>query len=85
MKRSFKKFVTRLETSGLFGRVEARAINMHVSLQDLYEGPYSTSVVAARRSVYSWLIQEGKTVNEVAVLFDRSASGVAKLMREVAR
>lgn len=79
--RSFKKFTARLEAMGLLGRVEARALNMHVSLQDLYEGTYSTSVVAARRSVYLWLMQEGKTSNEVAALFDRSPSGVIKLTR----
>ncbi len=80
MKRSFKKFTDRLEASGLLGRVESRALNLHVSLQDLYEGPYSTSVVAARKVVYTWLSKEGKSINEIARLFDRSPSGVAKLL-----
>jgi len=80
MTRSFSKFQERLRTTGLFGRVESRTLNHHVSLQDLYEGRHTASVVAARREVYSWLIREGKSVSEVADLFDRERAGIRKML-----
>ncbi len=80
MTRSFKKFEERLRLTGLYGRVESRALNHHVSLRDLYEGRYTTSVVAARKAVYSWLVQEGKSPSEIADLFDRNHAGIYKLL-----
>lgn len=82
-KRSFRKFSTRLREIGLLEDVESRALEAHVSLQDLYEGPYrAPSIAAARRKVYGWLAIQGKGNNEIARLFDRAPSGVMKLMRE---
>lgn len=79
-KRSYAKFVKRLEGIGMLSTVEARALKLHVSLRDLYEGPdRAQSIVAARRAVYQWLLKEGKSVNEVARLFDRAPSGVWKM------
>jgi hypothetical protein len=79
MKRSFKRFATRLDKSGLRKGVEKRALALHVSLQELYEGARVPSIIAARRAVYLWLMQEGKSINEIAVLFDRAPNGVWKL------
>lgn len=80
--RSFRKFSLRLGTVGLRDEVEKRSLAFHVSLRDLYEGPdRAPSIVAARRDVYEWLKGRGKGGNEIARLFDRSRSGVAKLMR----
>ena len=81
MKRSFRTFESRLQAIGLHGKVETRALQMHVSLRDLYDGPRASSISAARRSVYLWLMKEGKGLNEVARLFDRAPSGVLKLTR----
>jgi hypothetical protein len=83
LKRSFGKFVLRLQDIGLAGKVEARARRAHVSLRDLYEGPgRAPSINAARRDVYIWLFTQGKGNNEIARLFDRAPSGVLKLIRE---
>lgn len=79
MKRSFAKFEARLKSIGLLDKVEKRSLALHVSLRDLYDGGHAPSIVAARRAVYSWLVKEGKSINEVARLFDRIPSGVYKL------
>lgn len=83
MKRSFQEFVSRLEASGLHDKIEKRALACcHVSLRDLYEGPNRTlSITSARRTVYAWLLTRGKSVNEVARLFDRAPNGVWKMTR----
>lgn len=82
MKRSFKKFVLRLRDIGIYGEINKRALSLHVSLRDLYEGPNKApSVAAARRDVYQWLLEEGKGINEIARLFDRVPSGVLTLTR----
>ena len=84
MKRSFTKFVARLDTIKLRTKVEARALQAHVSLRDLYEGPdRAPSIAAARRAIYLWLLKEGKGNNEIARLFDRAPSGVLKLTKGV--
>lgn len=81
-KRSYEKFVGRLDAIGLVAKVEARARRLHVSLRDLYEGPdKAPSINAARRSVYLWLAREGKGINEIARLFDRAPNGVWKMTR----
>lgn len=79
--RSFKKFTARLDAIGLRSKIEKRALALHVSLEELYDGPHAPSIIAARRAVYLWLMKEGKSINEVARLFDRSANGVWKLAR----
>ena len=82
MTRSFSKFVDRLDSMGLRAGVESRALKLHVTLQDLYQGGgRAPSIAAARRAVYSWLAKEGQGNNEIARLFDRAPSGVMKLMR----
>ena len=69
MARSFRKFVARLDKIGLRQALEGRALKLHVSLQDLYEGPgRAPSITAARRDVYLWL--------------DRAPSGVLKLTQK---
>ena len=61
MKRSFTKFARRLKLIGLYAEVEKRAFKMHVTLQELYEGPdRAPSIAAARRAIYTWLMGEGK-------------------------
>jgi hypothetical protein len=83
VKRSYRKFVTRLGAVGLFKGVEARSLALHVTLRELYEGPdRAPSIVAARRAVYLWLMEEGKGINEIARLFDRAPNGVWKMTRE---
>lgn len=77
--RSFKKFSARLDAIGLRATIEKRALVLHVSLRDLYE-VQGTSSAAARRAVYQWLMKEGKSINEIARLFDRAPSGVWKLL-----
>lgn len=81
MKRSFAKFTARLDAIGLREKIEKRALAFHVSLEELYDGPRAPSVIAARRDVYSWLMKEENSFNEVARLFDRAANGVWKLTR----
>ena len=86
MKRSFDRFESRLEEVGLHGEIRSRALKLHVSLRDLYEGPdQAQSITAARRAVYRWLADEGKGINEIARLFDRAPSGVLKLMSKKTR
>jgi len=81
--RSFARFRTRLDAIGLLKYVEARALKLHVSLRDLYDGPArAPSIAAARRAVYLWLMKAGKGVNEIARLFDRAPNGVWKITRE---
>ena len=83
MRRSFAKFVARLEEIDLRRGVESCSVKMHVTLRELYEVEgRETSIAAARRVVYLWLSKEGKGINEIARLFDRAPSGVTKLMRE---
>jgi hypothetical protein len=83
VKRSFQKFVTRLDEVELRKMLEERALMMHVSLKDLYEGPdRAPSITAARRDAYLWLMGEGKGINEIARLFDRAPSGVLKLTQK---
>lgn len=83
MTRSFKKFLARLDEIDLRRGVESRSVKMHVTLRDLYEGGgREPSIAAARRVVYVWLMKEGRGLNEIARLFDRAPSGVAKLTRE---
>lgn len=80
MTRSFRKFVARLDKIGLHQMLEKRALKLHVSLLELYEGPNrAPSITAARRDAYSWLFKRGKGINEIARLFDRAPSGVLKL------
>lgn len=82
MKRSYTKFSERLAAIGLFNEVLDRALQEHVTLRELYEGPdKAPSIAAARRTVYRWLMKEGKGLNEVARLFDRAPSGVLKLVK----
>jgi hypothetical protein len=83
MKRSYERFRTRIHKIGLLSKIETRALQLHVSLRDLYSGPgRAPSIAAARRDVYLWLIEEGKGNNEIARLFDRAPSGVLKLTRK---
>jgi hypothetical protein len=85
MKRSFKKFSSKLDKSGLRKGVEKRSMTLHVSLKELYEGARVASVITARRDVYLWLMKEGgMSINEVAVLFDRAPNGIWKLTRGAA-
>ena len=82
MTRSYQKFVIKLTAIGLLNSVESRAVKLHVTLRDLYEGPNrAQSIAAARRAVYLWLMGEGKGINEIARLFDRAPSGVMKMTR----
>lgn len=86
MTRSFQKFLKRIDSVGFRGELEKRALKAHVTLQELYEGPdRAPSIAAARRVVYTWLMKNGKGLNEVARIFDRSAGGVAKLTKAKAR
>lgn len=80
-RRSYTNFVERLTAIGLLAEVEARTLKKHVTLLDLYKGHCGrgSSTAAARRAVYKWLMSEGKSINEVARLFDRAPSGVFKL------
>jgi len=79
--RDFKPFVAKLRAIGLHTEVERRALEHHVTLRELYEGPIGApSITAARRAVYLWLMSEGKGLNEIARLFDRAVSGVSKLV-----
>ncbi len=83
MKRSFQKFVARLDKIELRQMIEKRALKLHVSLRDLYEGPgRAPSITAARRDVYSWLHDRGKGVREIERLFDRAPSAVSRLIRK---
>jgi hypothetical protein len=80
--RSFRKFSLRLDKIKLRRAIEGSALAHHISLRDLYEGSNrAQSVSAARRAVYLWLMREGKSINEVARLFDRAPNGVWKLTR----
>lgn len=86
MKRSFKRFVTRIDAVQLLSEIESRAFAFHVSLRELYEGPdRAPSIVSARRAVYKWLVSRGKSLNEVARLFDRAPNGIWKLLAEKKR
>jgi hypothetical protein len=81
-KRSFQDFLIRLEANGLLEDMKKRCAKARVSLLELYEGPIKApSIVAARRSVYLWLLKEGKGINEIARLFDRAPNGVVKMTR----
>jgi hypothetical protein len=80
-RRSFQKFSKRLEGIGLLKDVEKLALAAHVTLHDLYDGERAPSIVAARRVVYLRLIEDGKSLNEIARLFDRASSGVLKLTK----
>jgi hypothetical protein len=81
-RRSFRKFETRLDSVGLRKEIKSRALKLHVTLRELYEGPdRAPSIAAARRAVYTWLMEGGKGLNEVARLFDRAPSGIVKLTR----
>ena len=82
MKRSFRRFETRLDRTFLRDKLEARALKLHVTLRDLYDGPRTTSVVTARRDAYLWLRKQGKGINEIARLFDRAPSGIFQMTRE---
>lgn len=80
-KRSFKKFLNRLEETGMLFKLNARAQQSHVTLRDVYAGGRAPSIVAARRSIYIWLTEEmGMGNNEVARLFDRNPGGVSRLI-----
>ena len=83
MKRSFANFVKRLDAIGLRDKIEVRSLGFHVSLEELYGGASrAQSISAARRAVYKWLTKErGKSINEVARLFDRSPNGVWKMVK----
>jgi len=82
MKRSFTKFETRLRAVALHADVEKRALAHNVTLRELYEGPdRAWSVSAARTAVYAWLSKRGKGIREIARLFDRSANGVVKKLK----
>jgi len=82
MKRSFSKFVLRIGEIGLRKEIEARSLAHRISLKDLYGGPRTASVCAARRSVYLWLKSQGKSNNEIARLFDKSPSSVVGMTKE---
>jgi len=83
MPRRFTTFVRNIEAIGLRSGIESRALKSHVSLRDLYEGPNrAPSIAAARRTVYVWLLSQGKGINEIARLFDRAPNGVFKLTQK---
>ncbi len=83
MKRSFQKFVRKLDKIELRQPIEERTLELHVSLRDLDEGPgRAPSITVARRDVYSWLHERGKGVREIARLFDRAPSAVGRLTRQ---
>jgi hypothetical protein len=79
--RAFGVFVRRLKSIGLLDEIEKHAANASVSLRDLYSGDPTASVVGARRAAYQRLHVKGKSVREIARLFDRAPSGVHKLLR----
>jgi hypothetical protein len=82
VKRSFSKFVARLDAIGLHVKIETRALQLHVSLRDLYAGQGRVpSIAVARRAVYLWLVKEGMGYNGIARLFDRAPNSVWKLTR----
>jgi hypothetical protein len=81
MKRSFEKFVSRLESIGLRSEIETRAMKLNVTFRELYDGPSTPSIVTARRAVYGWLNRK-KGKREIARLFDRAPNGIVKLLRE---
>lgn len=86
MKRSFQIFVRKLDKIELRQPIEERALELHVSLRDLYEGPgRAPSITAARRDVYSWLFNKGKGIREIARLFDRAPSAVSRLIQKGTR
>lgn len=80
-KRSFPKFEHRLKLLGLHDVIVKRAMALHVPLRELYEGGnLAPSVRAARKSIYTWLKEEGFGTNEIARLFDRAPSGIGKII-----
>jgi hypothetical protein len=84
MRRSFQKFTRKLDQIGLRRELEKRVLEMQVSLRELYDGPRTQSIATARRDVYTWLTDEGKSVREIAQLFDRAPNGVLKMIRNEA-
>jgi len=81
-KRSYGKFIKRIDSIGLLKGAESRCRAFHISLRDLYEGQGRTpSIASARRAVYRWLRDGGKSINEIARLFDRAPSGIMKMTR----
>jgi len=78
--RVYPDFVSRLASSGLLADVEKRTMSFHVTLRDLYEGGGASSIIDARREVYAWLQGQGKSINEIARLFDRAPSGIHKMV-----
>ena len=83
MERSFRNFSRRLRSADLYDEVETFARTSHVSMHELYEGPdRAPSIIIARRATYLWLLEEGKSVKEIARLFDRAPNGVWKLTRK---
>jgi len=85
MTRSYKKFLKRLDSSGLRPELEKRAKATRVSLQEIYEGPRTGPVIAARRAVYGWLRgTKSMGYREIARLFDRGSYSIWKLTREKA-
>lgn len=82
MKRSFAKFEERLRSVALYAEIEKRALAHNITLRDLYAGPDRVpSISTARTVVYAWLSKRGKGVREIARIFDRSANGVVKKLK----
>lgn len=81
MTRSFSKFERRLRDADLYDKLERLSLSKHVSLRDLYEAPRMISIRIARRAAYLWLMKRGKSVNEIALLFDRAPSGIHRMTR----
>lgn len=77
---SFEDFRKRLAATGLRADVEEVLRGRRVSLRDLYEGPMVPSTLAARRAVYAALHEGGRGIREIGRLFDRSASGILKMI-----
>lgn len=81
MKRSYEKFVARIDQMGLTGMLDKRLKKSRVTVIEIYQGGRAPSIVAARRDVYRWLNDIGYGNNEIARMFDRAQSGIMKMLR----
>lgn len=83
--RSYERFAARLTEIGLFNQIAAQARQQHITVRELYEGSNrgAPSVNRARKAIYAWLRdKKGKGNNEIARLFDRAPSGIARMLKK---
>ena len=74
--QSFRRFYIYISERNLEQEMRERCMKHHTTLRDIYLDVRWSSVHAARLEIWWWLFSLGKSLNEIARMFDRDAASI---------